>query len=219
MRSIVFLTFFIGTFSLSAQESLTKDEVLGFFRKHYETSVPRLDSLFRLELENQTRRTFDDLLRNGVDTLLIFSEEFPGYTIKAGDSCSVNYPVWGYLFWRKSGNNFYQIVHGSCEGKKRAIRRDVLDQAVKKYPEIFHEFFMPVIETAEKRAGKVRYHGSSIDHEPKFSILIMINKSYKYMRFTKDELTNKASMFFGHNNTLISYDLYKLMVKEIERMK
>jgi hypothetical protein len=55
---------------------------------------------------------------------------------------------------------------------------------------------------------------SSVDHEPKYSILVMVHGQYNYLTFTENDLTDKKSLFLAHNKALTSFALFELIEKE-----
>ncbi len=83
------------------------------------------------------------------------------------------------------------------------------------YLKIKEEFFMGVIYNAEMKGDQLKISESLRNHEPKYSILILISNQNKYLTFTEAGLKNKRSMFLDYNRGLASFKLYELIEREI----
>ncbi len=100
-----------------SQQKLTKDEILKEY-KLIQTDL-NLDSLFRWDIHLHTRARLDNLLKSGIDTLLVYTIYLPGYSTIGGDSCSLRYPIYSHFFWKDQGNYFYKKINGSVSLQKK----------------------------------------------------------------------------------------------------
>jgi hypothetical protein len=64
-----------------------------------------------------------------------------------------------------------------------------------------------------KGKNQIQFSQSWVDHEPKYSILVMVHGQYNYLTFTENDLTNKKSLFLDYNKTLTSFALFELIKK------
>ncbi len=200
----------LNTFS---QQKLTKDEILKEYRLIQ--NDPNLDSLFRWDIHLQTRVTLDNLLKSGIDTLLVYTIRLPGYVTIGRDSCSLEYQLNSHFFWKDHGKYFYKKINGRCESPKVNATEKVIQFSVDNHLVIREEFFMGVIYGAEKNGDQLKVSEYLINHEPKYSILILVSKQDKYLTFTEDGLKNKKSLFLDYNKGLTSFKLYELIEGEI----
>jgi hypothetical protein len=122
-----------------SQRQLTKDEIL----KTWTTNQKPIDkdSLFRFDIHAQTRATLDKLLMNGIDTLVVYSVSYPGYSKMDSDSCSTMYPVDSYFFWRRQGKDFVKKVNGKCEQGQSKTNDKVIRFAMDNFSKMTDEFF------------------------------------------------------------------------------
>jgi hypothetical protein len=198
-----------------SQRQLTKDEIL----KTWTTNQKPInkDSLFRFDIHAQTRTTLDKLLMNGVDTLVVYSVSYPGYSGIDNDSCSTMYPVDSYFFWRRLGKNYVKKVDGECELGQSITSDKVIAFTFDNFSKMTDELFMSVTYGVVADGDKLRISGSIIDHEPNYEILLQLGDKFKYLSFTESELTDKKSLFYDHNHNLTSYKLFGLIKTQIKR--
>jgi len=173
-------------------------------------------SVFRFDVQKKTRKTLDKLLRNGVDTILVYSVSHPGSSLIVNDSCSNSYPVDSYFFWRKGGLNYVKTVSGQCEGGQLSANDKVTEFILDNFQKMTGEFFMNVIYSAVANGDNLQIKSSMVDHEPKYEIFFQLGDKFKYFRFTDNELTNKESLFYDYNHDLTSYKLFELIKTEIK---
>src|SRR5687768_1554206 len=83
------------------QESVTREEIIEIWKKTQ--PIPNIDSVFRWDVQLQTRAALDNLLNNGIDTLVVFSVGYPGYAALTPDTCITMYEVNSYFFWQQHG--------------------------------------------------------------------------------------------------------------------
>ena len=75
---------------------------------------------------------------------------------------------------------------------------------------------MEAVSGAERKGDKIRLSQTWVDHEGKYSILVLVNGQYNYLEFTDNGLTNKKSLFLDYNKALTSFALFKLIKDEVE---
>jgi hypothetical protein len=198
-----------------SQRQLTKDEIL----KTLTTNQKPInkDSLFRFEIYTQTRATLDKLLMNGVDTLVVYSVRYPGYSEMNNDPCSTMYPVDSYFFWRRLGKNYVKKVNGECERRQSITNDKVITFTLDNFSKMTDEFFMSVTYSVVEDGDKLRISGRIIDHEPNYEILLQLGDKFKHLSFTDSELTDQKSLFYDHNHNLTSYKLFGLIKTQIKR--
>lgn len=194
-------------------QKLSKDEILNEYRSNQTT--PSIDSIFRWDIHARTRALLDKLLKDGVDTLVVYSIGLPGYYAK-NDSCSTIYPTNSYFFWKRNGKYLFSEIDGRCVSRVINGNSKVINFAIDNYVKIADEFFMEPVSSVERNGDYLRVAGSSMDHEPKYSILVMIHDQHNYLTFTENGLTNKSSLFLDYNKGLNSYKLFELIKTQIK---
>ena len=197
------------------QRRLTKDEILNTWTT-FPTPTNR-DSLFRFDIHTQTRVTLDKLLMSGVDTLVVYSVSYPGYSAMDSDHCSTMYPVDSYFFWRRQENDYVKEVNGKCERGQSTTNDEVIRFVLENFSKMTDEFFMSVTYGVVADGGKFRISCNVIDHEPKYEILIQLGNKFKHLSFTENELTNKKSLFYDYNHNLASYKLFGLIQTQTKK--
>ena len=75
---------------------------------------------------------------------------------------------------------------------------------------------MEAVFGAERKGGKIRLSQSWVDHEGKYSILVLVNGQYNYLEFTDNGLTNKKSLFLAYNKALASFAHFELIRSKVE---
>jgi hypothetical protein len=195
-----------------SQQKLSKEEILTEFRNN--RIIPNLDSLFLFETHLKTRAALDDLLKREIDTLLIYSFDFPGLAyFSKNDICSTARPN-AYLFWKERGEYFFKATYSLCTLNNTVTDGKILKFAVDKFAKIKDEFFMGAISSGlRKGKNQIQFSQSWVDHEPKYSILVMVHGQYNYLTFTENDLTNQKSLFLDYNKTLTSFALFELIKK------
>jgi hypothetical protein len=170
------------------QKQLTKDEIIKTWTTFQTPS--NKDSLFRFDIHTQTRATLDKLLMNGVDTLVVYSVRYPGYSVRDSEPCSTMYPVDSYFFWRRQGKDYLKEVNGKCERGRSTTNYKVISFALDNISKIIDECFMSVTYGVVADGEIFRISGGVIDHEPKYEIFIQLGDKFKYLSFTENELTD-----------------------------
>jgi hypothetical protein len=197
-----------------AQQKLTKAKILNECRKNRAT--PDIDSIFRWDIHAKTRDVLDNLIKSGVDTLVVYSVSFPGYVyIGKRDSCTYQDPVNSHFFWKSGGKYLYSKAVGKCEAGTNNVDGDVVKFAVNFYSKIEREFFMEAVSGGERRGDRVILKQSSVNHEPKYSILVLVGDQYNYLTFTENGLTNDSSLFLNYNKGLTSFRLFELIKTQV----
>lgn len=210
-----FLILVLNSGTTFCQRQLTKDEILKTWTTFQKPTTK--DSLFRFDIHTQTRATLDKLLRNGVDTLVVYSVTYPGYSEIDNDSCSTMYPVDSYFFWRRQGEDFVKKVNGKCEQGQTKTNDKVIQFTLNNFSKMTNEFFMNVTYGVVADGDKFRISGNVIDHEPNYEILIQLGDKYKYLSFTDSELTDEKSLFYDYNRDLTSHKLFGLIKAQTKR--
>jgi hypothetical protein len=197
-----------------AQQKLTEDEILNEYRKTRTTSS--IDSIFRWDIHAKTRVMLDNLIKSGVDTLVVYSVRFPGLSfIGELDSCESRDPVNSHFFWKSGGKYLYSGTDRKCESEMNDIDGNVVKFAVDNYSNIEGEFFMGAISGGERRGKHVVLEETFINHEPKYSILVVVGDQYNYLTFTENALTDDTSLFLGYNKGLTSFRLFELIKAQV----
>jgi hypothetical protein len=214
-RPAIFGFVFWGLVSLDSysQQKLSKEEILNEYRT--KLTIPNLDSIFRWDVHLMTRATLDGLLTRKVDTLVIYSVNHHGYAYLAkNDTCSTILSN-SYFFWRERGKYLFLATDSRCKSRHAFADGKIVRFAVDNFSRIKKEFFMSAVSGAERNGDNVRVSESWVDHEPKYSILVFVNGQHNYLTFTENGLTNKNSLFVAYNKSLTSFQLFKLIEKEL----
>lgn len=198
------------------QRKMTKEEIFKTWKGFQQEQ--NWDSLFRFEIHGQTRETLDKLLRDGVDTLLVYSVSYPGSVELKKDPCSTRDPIMSYFFIQHQGNNYFKRVNGKCETAQFKTSDRLIKFMSSNYEKIKEEFFMNVIYGVEGQGDDLHISGSLIAHEPKYEILLQLGNRFKYLRFTESELTDKKNLFYDYNRSLTSFKNFELIKSKIEKI-
>jgi hypothetical protein len=212
---VAVLIFVLAYRTSFCQQKLAKDEILKNLTANQKPISK--DSLFRFDIHVQTRATLDKILMNGVDTLVVYSVSYPGYSEIDSDSCSTMYPVFSYFFWRRQGKDFEKKVTGKCERGQSTTNDKVIRFVLDNFPKITTEFFMRVTYGVVADGDKMRILRRTTNHEPKHKILLQLGDQFKCLSFTESELTDKKSLFRDHNRSLTSYKLFRLIKNQIKK--
>jgi hypothetical protein len=76
---------------------------------------------------------------------------------------------------------------------------------------------MDAVFGGEKHGERVTLKQISVDHEAKYSILVVVGDQYRYMTFTENGLTNDSSLFLDYNKGLTSFRLFELIKASSQR--
>ena len=110
------LLFLIFTFSDSfSQQKLSKDEILKEVRINL--TKPSIDSIFRWDIHSKTRIILDNLFKEGIDTLVVYSVIFPGHmNVTLVPLCTLRTRTFfgrkteNILIWRLKDIAFHKLV-------------------------------------------------------------------------------------------------------------
>jgi hypothetical protein len=199
------------------QQNITPEEIIETWKKNQ--PCQNIDSVFRWDVHLQTRKTLDDLLSNRIDTLVVYSVSHPGYGRGDTDTCTTMYEVNSYFFWQKHGEYHLKKVHGQCESQQSQVDGEIIRFFVKNYQKIDEEFFMEAIYGVVKVGDRFRVKSHRVNHEPKYSILLVLADMYKFLNFSENDLIDKQSMFFDYNQTLTSFKLFTLINSRTEKVE
>jgi hypothetical protein len=203
-----------ASLTVLAQHKVSKNEILNEYRIN--RRKPDLDSIFRWEIHSTVRTVLDSLIKTNVDTLLVCSFSFPGYgNLGKTDSCSTLYPTNSYFFWKKGGKYSYKGIDGTCQSQIKQNDGKVIKFVLDNYGMLKDEFFIGTVLGAERNGKQIRIKEFFINHEPKYSILMIIRDQFNYLEFTENALTNKASLFLDYNKGLNSYKLFELIKTQL----
>jgi len=159
----------------------------------------------------------DKLIMSGVDTLVVYSVSYPGYSEADSDSCSTMYPINSYFIWRRHGKDFLKKVDGKCELGQAKTNDKIIRFVLDNFSRMANEFFMSVVYGVVVDGDKFRISGSTVDHEPKYQIFIQIGDNFKHFGFADSQLTDKKSLFYDYNRNLTSYKLFGLIKSQTEK--
>ena len=210
LTAAVILTLTLNSY---CQTILGKTEILNDFRTN--RIIPKLDSIFYDGYHWGARKNFDKLLHDDIDTLVVYSFVYPGQIFPPkNDSCTKIRN--SYFFWKEQGNYFFTTNNGRCISTDEVSSSRIVKFATENFAIIKDEFFMEAVFGGERRGDKVRLSQSWIDHEGKYSILVLVNGQYNYMEFTDNSLRNKKSLFLDYNKALVSFRLFELINREVK---
>ncbi len=199
------------------QKSATDEEIIEIWKKTQ--LAPTIDSVFRWDVQLQTRMVLDDLLNNGIDTLIVFSVRYPGYASTEMDTCISKYMINSYFLWQHHGKHHLKIVNGQCKLKESPVDGEVLRFAIENFAKIKDEHFIQSIHSVDKDGDRLRAKSNLVNHEPKYSILIVLREKYKYLGFTENDLIDKEGIFTDYNRKLTSFKLFELINSSIEKVE
>lgn len=210
---LTIIVLLVWTLNSYCQTTSDKAEILNEFQKT--RSIPNIDSVFYDGYHFGARKNLDALLSEKIDTLVVYSFDHPGHRLLTkSDSCKQIRNA--YFFWQKDGAYFFRSNNDHCLSIDKIDNSKVLNFAVNNFPKIKDEFFMGAIFETEKQGDKIKITESWIDHEGKYSILVLVNGQYNYLEFTDNALTNKKSWFLDYNKALTSFTLFELIKGEIK---
>lgn len=210
---LTLIVLLIWTFDSYCQTTSDKAEILNEFQKN--RSIQNIDSIFYEGYHFGARKNLEALLSEKIDTLVVYSFDHPGHLLLTkSDSCKQIRNA--YFFWQKNGGYFFSSNNERCLSIDKISNSKILNFAVNNFPKIKDEFFMGATFETEKQGDKIKITESWIDHEGKYSILVLVNGQYNYLEFTDNALTNKKSWFLEYNKALTSFTLFELIKAEIK---
>lgn len=194
-------------------QTMDKTEILNEFRTN--RTIPSLDSIFHDGYHFGARKNLDELLSRKIDTLVVYTFDYPGHVyLKKSDSCTKIRNA--YFFWKKDGEYFFRANDERCISTDKISNSKIINFATDNFSKIMDEFFMGAIFGTKRNGGKIRFLESWVDHESKYSILVLVNGQFNYLEFTDNGLTNKESWFLDYNKELTSFHLFELIKGEVK---
>ncbi len=215
------LLFFGACIFLSAQRTLTKEEIFqrqkaSFIKKR----LPKDSTKFTWsdELNTKLRYQISSLKQLGIDSIVIYSFSYPGSSSKI-DSCISKYSTVAYLIWKQQAKVSVRKFNGVCQ----------FDIANNKFDDIFtfydshysylrDEMFMPIIYSAQiTDSNTITYSESISFHEPKYSLYYDISSTYNFFSFGESELNDNRSIFYSYNISLNVFQWWKLISEKVRK--
>ncbi len=212
---LIILVTLLWALNSYSQTTLNKTEILNEFKTN--RAIPTLDSIFYDGYNLGARANLDKLLANKIDTLVVYSFDYPGHSfLSRNDTCTQIRN--SYFFWKEQGKYFFKATDNRCISIDKASSSKILNFTTDNFSKIKDEFFMQAVMGAEREGDKIRLSESWVDHEGKYSLLVLVGEQFNYMEFTDNGLTNKESLFLDYNKTLRSFYLFE-MIKEAVKIR
>jgi len=183
------MIFFILLFNIVNSRAINKQKLYNKYFSEYKDFNSRIDS--------SIIKFITELKIKEVDTIGVFQESRPGFLV--WDSCQCSIVPWtGYIYWIKDGKTFQRMFTPSCIHEVEEIKYSYLIRYyIVAQKKIDADVIMPCIISYLKDDIIV----SVIDHTKCYSLLIYINKKYKYCYLECYFLENKENLFYEDNNS------------------
>lgn len=204
IRTIVIFIFFLFSIKsvLFAQKDLTKDEIY----QHWVNTEnnKRQDSLigrFDRETNYIIRRFVDSLLKSKIDSIIVYSESYPGYCSKKSTCLQGLYPVYTYIIWKQGKQSIIRKIEGSCLLDQRKINSTLLFDFYDEYQqELNIEVIIPPIYSGQMHnADKFSFIVSETYHQPKYFLHFKFGERYRVVEFSENDLQDTKSLFYSDN--------------------
>jgi hypothetical protein len=199
---------------------LTKDEVLRYWnlpshKKQKDTRIVNSGSA----LNRQLIKFVDSLQLNNLDSVIIFSTAYPGYS--SVSKCDTGmFPVTTFIIWNKHGETFIRKMRGACSsGVSKSTLMHLFSFYAGSRAKLKSESFMPVIFNAYINKDKtLTYTETGVDHEPNYSFFYKIGKDSRSFHFCESFLEDKQSIFHDYNLSLKVYAWWMIVKKELDKL-
>lgn len=209
------------SFTSTAQKKLSKKEIHDILTTVDNWRYDKIDSLLSVmtpdnALNEKISGVIQWLTLSQIDTLGLFISAFPGSL--SADTCDKGeYPLDAYLFWKDKQKMYIQKITRHCIYKMyESGTSSFLDYYTKSKEIILKENLMPVIYEARLDENKrLVYTTSYVSHEPVYTIYCRIKNEYKLVRFSRNDVVDKKSIFYNDNITSPIYKWFKAAEKEI----
>lgn len=218
-RGIAVSLILVGAINASAQQKLTKDEILESWSSsnHKANSTRDLkNTTFDQRTNTRINSFVDSLKQQNIDSIIIYSVSYPGYV--SLDGCfEYLYPIYCYIVWPSVKELNIKLIKGKCEASVTKIDSSGIFKFYLGNKEaIQKEDVMPAILGAYRNEeDHIIYSSSIVSHEPKYSLYFAIDKIFKEVSFAENDIQNDESLFHQYNLNLKSIQLWKLIEKEI----
>jgi hypothetical protein len=205
----------------TGQRNLTKEEILQDNKTSHLKKRLSKDSIkltWSDDINTNLRYRMDSLNKLGVDSLIVYSVSYPGYSYRL-DSCTSQYGTSAYLIWKRQGKVTIEKFKGRCY----SILDNDKSQAIFTFYDRHHsqlkdEFFMDIIYNGQTNDNNgITYTTSISFHEPKYSLYYDINSSYNSFTFGESELEDKKNIFYNYNLELAAYHWWTIITKQVKQ--
>ena len=202
------------------QRNLSSGEILHYWKSSHnkmnEDSNMIVNSTSQLNVS--LHRFIDSLEAKGIDSLIIFSTDLPGYSSLSKCDTGI-FPMTTFIIWDQNGINKIRKIRGACLSDIKCPQLHLFDFYKDNYSELKSDFSMPVIYSAKMiENNTISYSWSDIDHQPMYSFYYKIGKIGKALHFTENEITNKESLFLNYNLKLATYHWWQMVKKAISEI-
>jgi len=218
LASITFISLFLYI-NVEGQKSLTKDEILNSWisqNGNNSKAIVDFDSAWNARLE----MFLDTLQTNKIDSIIIFSTAFPGYS--SASKCDNGiFPITTFVIWNKNGKTSIMKIRRRCLSEISSdTSLNFFDFFNDNYKQLKSEYFMPVILGAEMNKDKsITYSYKWVDHEPNYSFYYTINGNSRSFHFCQSYIENKESLFRVYNLGLASYSWWQEVKNQLEKLE
>lgn len=203
-----------------SQKNLTKNEIIAYWNTSYNKINP--DSITIVH-SSSTLNAFllklvDSLRSNNIDSVIIFSTAYPGYT--STSKCDFGmFPITTFVIWNKNSLTNIIKLEGSCFFEVTKFSSlHFFDYYGNIKDKIKSENIMPVIFGGQINKNKtITYSMSAIDHEPKYSFYYSIGSDCRSYQFCESYLADKKSLFHYYNSNLAVYHWWNLIKEELDK--
>jgi len=220
MRLMASIILILSLFDIHAfgQRSLTKDEIFKYWNL---PSDKRIDSNLVVDSDSALNVSLinlvDSFQASQVDSLIIFSTAYPGYSSTSKCDTGI-FPITSFVIWNKDGLTHIRKLHGNCISEITKSTLQLFDLFDNKRQKLESEIFMPVIFSGQLNKDEtVSYSFSWIDHEPNYSFFYNIDGNSNSFHFCQSYLENKRSLFWNYNLSLSAYHWWQQVKNEIDK--
>lgn len=204
---------FLTNNCVSGQRSLTKDEIMEYWKAHSgrvgdSSEIVNSDSGLNVYLS----KLVDSFQVNNIDSLLIISTAYPGHMRTSKCDTGI-FPITTFILWNKNKITHIKKLDGKCSSE-RTINTPVqlFDFYNEHSQQLQVEFFIPVVLGGQiSKDSTTSYSMILIAHEPSYTFYYKIGQDSKSFQFCQSYLDDKRNLFIDHNLSLAAYTWWQLV--------
>ena len=219
----IFVILLLSVTQVCGQRNLTKDEILKYWNSPSEKNIRDSTSIVNSDSSLNARllKFVDSLNSNNVDSVLVFSTAYPGYSSSSKCDTGILFPITTYIIWNSNGVTNIRKIKGNCMSDvvtKSSLH--LFDFYNENFEKLSSEIFMPVIFSGKINKDKtISYSGSWVDHEPCYSFYYKVDNFNRSFHFSESYIENKESLFHDFNLDLAAYHWWLTIKKELKKFE
>lgn len=205
------------------QRNLTGDEIFKYWNSPSEKNIKHSGFIVDSDssLNSRLLKFVDSLKSLNVDSILVFSTAYPGYSSSLSCDTGRLFPIETYIIWNSNEVTNIKKIKGNCKSDMVINPSlNLFDFYNANAEKINSEIFMPVIFSGKMNKDKtISYSYSWIDHEPCYSFYYKVGNFKRSFHFSESYIENKQSLFRDFNLALAAYHWWLTIKKELEKVE